>query len=56
MVTNVPDWLCNLMVWGAIIALAALSFHVYMAPILNGLNALIGLGLAVVLSFLWPRY
>jgi hypothetical protein len=56
MVTNFPDWLCNLILWSAIIALAALSFDKFITPVLGGLNALIGLGVAVVLSFLWPRY
>jgi hypothetical protein len=56
MVTNFPDWLCNLMLWGAVFALAALSYDKYVAPLLSGTNALIGLGAAAVLSLLWPRY
>ena len=50
------DWLCNLLVWGAVIALLALLYHANVAPILTGLNALIGLGGVVVLSLFWPRY
>jgi hypothetical protein len=50
------DWICNLLVWGSIIALAALSYNSFVAPILTGLNALIGLGAVAVLSLFWPRY
>jgi hypothetical protein len=56
MVTNFSDWLCNLMLWSAVIALVALSYDKYVAPLLGGTNALIGLGAAAVLSLLWPRY
>ena len=50
------DWLCNLLVWGAIITLGALTYSSFVAPVLTGLNALIGLGVVVVLSLFWPRY
>jgi hypothetical protein len=50
------DWICNLLVWSAIVALAALSYNGFVGPILSGLNALIGLGAVVVLSLFWPRY
>jgi hypothetical protein len=50
------DWLCNLLVWGAVIALVALLYHTNVAAILTGLNALIGLGAVVVLSLFFPRY
>jgi hypothetical protein len=50
------DWLCNLLVWGAVITLLALLFNNNVAPILTGLNALIGLGVVVVLSLFAPRY
>lgn len=56
MVTNFPDWLCNLLIWSAVIALALLSYDKLVAPALGGLSALIGFGAAVVLSFLWPKY
>jgi hypothetical protein len=56
MVASFSDWLCNLLLWGAVIALGALLYHSFAAPILGGVNALVGLGVAVVLSLFWPRF
>jgi hypothetical protein len=50
------DWLFNLMLWGAIVALLVLSFHVFVAPILGGGTALIALAVVVVASALWPKW
>jgi hypothetical protein len=50
------DWLFNVMLWGAIVALLVLSFHVFVAPILGTLVALIGLIFVLVVSAIWPRY
>lgn len=50
------DWLCNLLVWGAILALGGLVYSSFAAPILTGMNALIGLGVIAVLALFWPRY
>ena len=50
------DWLCNLLVWGAILTLGGLVYSRFAAPILTGMNALIGLGFTAVLSRFWPRY
>jgi hypothetical protein len=55
MVTNFRDLICNLLVWTAIITTLMLVVDRFV-PILNGPNALIGLGMVVVLSLLWPRY
>jgi len=55
MVTNFPDWLCNLLLWTAIVTTLTLTLDRFV-PVLNGTNALIGLGVVAVLSLLWPRY
>lgn len=55
MVTNFPDWICNLLLWTAIVTTLALTVDRFV-PILSGTNTLIGLGVVVMLSLLWPRY
>jgi hypothetical protein len=55
MVTNFSDWMCNLLLWTAIVTTLTLTVDRFV-PILNGTNALVGLGMVVVLSLLWPRY
>jgi hypothetical protein len=50
------DWLFNVMLWGAVVALLVLSFDVFVAPILGGLTALAGLVFVLVVSAFWPRY
>jgi hypothetical protein len=54
MVANFPDWICNLLLWTAIVT--TLMLTVAFVPFLNGTNALIGLAMVGVLSLLWPRY
>jgi len=56
MLNTFSSWLFNVMLWGAIIALVALSYHVYVGPVLTGLNALIGLAVILVISLFWPKY
>ena len=57
MLNTFSSWLFNLMLWGAIISLVALSFQVYTGNlILTGMNALIALGAIVVISLFWPKY
>jgi len=56
MLNSFSSWLFNVMLWGAVITLGALSYHVYVGPVLTGLNALIGLGAVLVLSLVWPKY
>lgn len=56
MVNPFSSWLFNLMLWGAIFALVALSYQVFVGPIITGLTALIGLVAVVVLSLFWPKY
>jgi hypothetical protein len=55
-VVGLGDWICNVLVWGALVALVALLFNNNVTPILTGLNALIGLVAVVVVSLFWPRY
>jgi hypothetical protein len=50
------DWLFNITLWGAIVALVVLSFHVFVTPILGPAVALIGLLFVVVVSALWPKW
>ena len=58
MINSLSDWLCNVMLWGAVLAAAALLYETFMSRgfIGNGLYDLVGLGLIVVLSLFWPRY
>ena len=55
MVANSPDWICNLLLWTAIVTTLMLTVD-YFVPFLNGTNTLIGLAMVGVLSLLWPRY
>jgi hypothetical protein len=50
------DWLFNIMLWGAVVALVLLSFHAFVAPILGTATALIGLLFVVVVAALWPKW
>ncbi len=50
------SWLFNVLLWGAIFALAGLSYHVFVAEIISGPMALIALAVIVVLSLFWPKY
>jgi hypothetical protein len=42
MVTNFPDWICNLLLWTSIVTTLMLTVDRFV-PILNGTNALWGL-------------
>jgi hypothetical protein len=55
MVTIFSGWLCNLLFWTAVIATVALTIQTFAAPVINEVNALIGLGVSAVLSLFWPR-
>lgn len=55
MVTTFSDWLCNLLLWAAIIATGVLTYETFAAPIINEITALIVLGVGAVLSLFWPR-
>lgn len=50
------DWLFNVLFLGGIVALLLLSVHVFVAPILGAMTALIALILVVVVSLFWPQY
>ena len=54
MVTNVPDWICNFLLWTAIVTTVVLTVDQF-TPILNGLTGLVVLGVVLVLSLLWPN-
>jgi hypothetical protein len=55
MVTTFSGWLCNVLLWSAIIATGLLTYDTLVAPAINQMTALIALGIAAVLSFIWPR-
>ncbi len=56
MLNTFSDWLFNVLLWGAVAALVGLSIEVFASPVLNGLNALVALGVVLVLSLFWPKY
>ena len=61
MVGSFSNWLCNVMVWGAIIAFVVLLYETFiargfLAEAANPINSGIALAAVVVLSALWPRY
>jgi hypothetical protein len=56
MLNTFSDWLCNVLLWGAILTLAVLSVEVFVSPIINGWVALSALALMLVASFFWPKY
>lgn len=61
MVKSFSDWLCNLMVWGAIATLAVLVYETFLARGFlanqtDAISALVAVGIIAVLSVLWPKY
>jgi hypothetical protein len=57
MLNTFSGWLFNILLWGAIVAVAALFYHTFAAPVLdNGMNALIALGVIAVISLFWPKF
>lgn len=58
MVGSFSDWLCNVMLWGAIATLVMLVGETFVsAGILhNWLNSIIALVVVVGLASLWPKY
>ena len=57
---TVSNWLFNLMLWGAIVTFAILIYEKmnpgFLANAATAMNALIAVGVVVVISALWPRY
>jgi hypothetical protein len=61
MVNSFADWLCNILVWGAVLTFAALLYEVFVARgflATSGtpIAGLAALAVAVVLSAFWPKY
>jgi hypothetical protein len=50
------DWLFNLMLWGAIVALLVLGVHTLVTPIVGVAVTLVASAAVVVLAALWPRW
>ena len=57
MLNTFSGWLFNVLLLGAIAAVAGLCYHTFAAPILdNGLVAVVGLGVVAVLALFWPKF
>jgi hypothetical protein len=61
MVNSFADWICNVMVWGAIVALIVLIYEAFVSRgfLVEGANmvtSLIAVAVVAVLATLWPKY
>jgi hypothetical protein len=61
MLNTFSNWLCNLMVWGAVVTFALLLYDTFaskgfLASQVDQINALIVIGVVAVVSLFWPRY
>jgi hypothetical protein len=56
MLNPFSSWLFNVMLWGAVLALIGLTYHVFVNEIISGPTALIGLVVILVVSLFWPKY
>jgi hypothetical protein len=56
MQNSFADWLFNVMLLGAIVALVALSVQVFVAPILGAVSVLAALVLVLVVAVFWPQW
>ncbi|MGE0852449.1 MAG: hypothetical protein AB7O44_22960 [Hyphomicrobiaceae bacterium] len=58
MVDSFSDWLCNVMLWGAIATVVLLLGETFVSPgiLHNWLNSVIGLVAVAGLAALWPKY
>ena len=61
MFNDLADWLCNVMLWGAIVTLVALLYEKFISPgfLVTQVNLVVGLiaiGVVAGLSLLWPKY
>jgi hypothetical protein len=50
------SWLFNVMLWGAVVWLLILSYHVYVGPVLGSLTAVAAFVFIAVVSAFWPKY
>jgi hypothetical protein len=61
MVNNIADWLCNVMIWTAIITFVALLYETFVSRgfldhLANPVNGLIAVAVVGMLSALWPKF
>jgi hypothetical protein len=58
MVGSFSDWLCNVMLWGALVTLVMLIGEIFVSPgiLRNWLNSVIALVVVAGLASLWPKY
>jgi hypothetical protein len=57
MLNTFSGWLFNVLLLGAIVAVAGLCYHTFAAPILyNGMVSLVALGVVAVVALFWPKF
>ncbi len=57
MLNTFSGWLFNILLLGAVVAVAGLCYHTFAAPILyNGLVPLTALGVVAVIALFWPKF
>jgi len=55
MVLSFSGWLCNVLLWSAIIGTGVLLYQTFAGPLINQMTVLIALAVTAVLSLFWPR-
>ena len=55
MVLSFSGWLCNVLLWAAIIATGILVYQTFVGPLVSQMTVLIALAVTAVLSLFWPR-
>jgi hypothetical protein len=55
---SLSDWLCNVLLWGAVFSAVGLLYEAFVSRGLIGnvLPSVVGLVLVAVLSVFWPKY
>ena len=57
MLNTFSGWLFNVLLLGAIAAVAGLCYHTFAAPILHdALAPLVALGVVAVMALFWPKF
>ena len=55
MVLSFSGWLCNVLLWAAIITTGVLVYQTFVGPLVSQMTVLIALAVTAVLSLFWPR-
>jgi hypothetical protein len=61
MANSFADWLCNVMLWSAIVALVVLLYEVFasrgfLSDAANLMTGLVAVAVVAVVAALWPHY